>query len=38
MDHLLLHCSVAAELWGIVFKMFGVDWVMSKCVLDQLAG
>ena len=37
-DHLLLHCSVAAELWRFVFKMFGVDWVMSKCVLDQLAG
>jgi hypothetical protein len=37
-DHLLLHCSVAAELWGFVFKMFGVDWVMFRCVLDRLAG
>jgi hypothetical protein len=37
-DHLLLHCSVAAELWRFVYKMFGVDWVMSRCVLDRLAG
>uniref|UniRef100_A0A2N9IY74 Reverse transcriptase domain-containing protein n=1 Tax=Fagus sylvatica TaxID=28930 RepID=A0A2N9IY74_FAGSY len=37
-DHLLLHCSVANELWGFVFQMFGVDWIMSRCVLDQVAG
>uniref|UniRef100_A0A2N9IF45 Reverse transcriptase zinc-binding domain-containing protein n=1 Tax=Fagus sylvatica TaxID=28930 RepID=A0A2N9IF45_FAGSY len=37
-DHLLLHCLVAAEIWGFVFQMFGVDWVMSRCVLDQEAG
>ena len=37
-DHLLLHCSVVNELWGFVFQMFGVDWIMSRCVLDQVAG
>ena len=37
-DHLLLHCLVAAEIWGFVFQMFGVDWVMSRRVLDQEAG
>jgi hypothetical protein len=27
-DHLLLHCSYAKELWDLVFAMFGVHWVM----------
>ena len=29
---------MAAALWGFVFKMFGVDWVMARSVLDQLVG
>jgi hypothetical protein len=34
--HLLLHCLVASEIWSFVFRLFGVDWVMSGCVLDQV--
>jgi hypothetical protein len=37
-DHLLLHCPVAGELWSFVFCLFGVDWVISGCVLDHVAG
>jgi hypothetical protein len=32
MDHLLLHCSVVCEIWSFVFQLFGIDWVISKCV------
>ena len=38
MDHLLLHCSVAAKIWSFVFQLFGVEWVMPRGVLDLLAG
>ena len=27
-DHLLLHCPVARELWNIVSSLFEVHWVM----------
>ncbi len=37
-DHLLLHCSVAVEIWSFVFQLFGVEWVMPRGVLDLLAG
>ena len=30
-DHLFLHCSVATELWSLVF---GMQWVMPRTVLD----
>ena len=33
-DHLFLHCSVAADLWSLVFGLFGVQWVMARSVLD----
>ena len=33
-DHLLLHCVFAKELWDMVFAMFGIDWVMPKRVVD----
>ena len=33
-DHLFLHCSVAMELWSMVFGMFGVHWVMPCTVMD----
>ena len=25
-DHLLIHCSMAFELWSFIFRMFGVQW------------
>jgi hypothetical protein len=27
-DHLLLHCAVALEVWNMVCQLFGVMWVM----------
>ena len=38
MAHLLLHYPVARELWSFVFLLFGVDSVISGCVLDLVAG
>jgi hypothetical protein len=35
-DHLLLHCTVAQELWSLVFSMFEIHWVMPKRVADVL--
>jgi hypothetical protein len=32
-DHLLLHCKIA-ELWDLVFGLFGVFWVMPRTVFD----
>ena len=37
-DHLLLHCSMAWELWSMVLGLFGVHWVMPCHVLDVWAG
>ena len=34
-DHLFLHCSVALELWYLVFGLFGVHWVMPQTVMDM---
>ena len=34
LDHLLLHCKVACELWDLVLGLFGVHWVMLRTVLD----
>ncbi len=36
-NHLLLHCSVAQELWNMILNMFGVSWVMPRDVVDLLA-
>jgi hypothetical protein len=33
-DHLLLHCVFAKELWDMVFAMLGILWVMPKQVVD----
>ena len=32
-DHLLLHCSIAWELWSMVFGLFDIQWVMPHTVL-----
>ena len=29
-DHLLLHCVYAKELWDMVFAMFTIHWVMPR--------
>ena len=34
MEHLLLHCSVAFELWSFVFGSFGFQWVLPEKVND----
>ena len=36
-DHLLLHCSIAYELWSMVFCLFGIHWVMPYKVSELLA-
>ena len=35
-DHLLLHCEVANEIWNVFFQLFGVSWVMPRKVSDIL--
>jgi hypothetical protein len=35
-DHLLLHCEVARDLWSSLFNLFGVDWVMPRRVRELL--
>ena len=37
-DHLLLHCPAAYELWSFIFRLFHTQWVMSQRVLDLLFG
>ena len=33
-DHLLLHCPIACELWLLVFCLFGIHWVMPQKVIE----
>ena len=37
-DHLLLHCGKAYQLWSLVFRSFGFSWVLPKLVADTLFG
>jgi hypothetical protein len=37
-DHLLLHCSMASELWSMVFGLYGLSWVMPSQVLHLWTG
>ena len=36
-SHLFLHCPVAAEVWDMVFGLFGVSWVMPSFVVGLFA-
>ena len=36
-DHLLLHCVYAKELWDLVLAMFGMCWVMPGSVREPFA-
>ena len=36
-NHLLLHCPIAYELWPMVFCLFGIHWVMPYKVSELLA-
>ena len=33
-NHLLMYCNVAQELWNMVFILFRVQWVMPRDVVD----
>ena len=35
-DHLLLHCPFAWDLWSMVLGLFGVSWVMPRTVLGLI--
>ena len=37
-DHLLLHCGKAHRLWSLVFRSFGIFWVLPRSVVDTLFG
>ena len=37
-DPLLLHCGKAYRLWSLVFRSFGISWVLPKSVVDTLFG
>ena len=30
--HILLHCSIAQEMWNFIFSLFGIHWVMPNGV------
>ena len=36
-DHLLIHCLLAMDLWATVLSLFGESWVMPKSVVELLA-
>jgi len=35
-DHLLIHCEVARELWSSILNLFGVNWVIPRRMSDLL--
>ena len=37
-DHLFIHCGAARLLWSLVFRSFGMVWVLLNQVLDLLFG
>ena len=37
-DHLLLRYGKAYRLWSLVFRSFGISWVLPRSVVDTLFG
>ena len=37
-DHLLIHCPFASDLWSFVFSLYGICWVMPMQVVELLVG
>jgi hypothetical protein len=35
-DHLLLHCEIALEVWNMVCQLFGAMWVMPSSLKECL--
>jgi hypothetical protein len=35
-DHLLPHCEMTRELWVVLFRLFRVEWIMPRKVIDVL--
>ena len=33
-DHLLLNCPIASDLWSMILVLFGLSWVMPKSVVE----
>ena len=36
-DHFLLHCLIACELWSLVFCLFGIHWLCLTRLLSCLS-
>ena len=37
-NHLLLHWGKAFQLWSLVFRSFGISWVLPRSIADTLFG
>lgn len=37
-DHLLLLCKIAFNMWSVIFKMIGIHWVLPWTVIALLFG
>ena len=37
-NHLLLYCGKAFQLWSLVFRSFGISWVLPRSIADTLFG
>jgi hypothetical protein len=35
-NHLMIHCEYAQELWSMIFCLFGVSWAMPQTTYDLL--